>query len=773
MKEKCKEDFSMKQFLSLLLAVSLVLGCMVLSAAAQEAPFRFTRENFPRIDGSTSLVPLGQGIASVLLGESREEAADLIAFNRTTQSFRNLYWGDCDIVIAAEPKADVFDEMAKQGFPYQMETIAKEALVFVVNESNPVNSLTAQQLRGIYSGEITNWSQVGGEDLPIVAFQRNPTAGSQVMMEKLVMEDTPMMEAPSTQVPTEMEGLIEAVRGYDNSANAIGYTVFYYATDMQMATGLKILSVDGVLPEADSIRSGAYPYVNGYYCCISANEPEDSPARRLYRWLVSDAGQRLLNLEGYVAVSAPGEAETDGSDIHTDYSRYAPNGGTPAVFTRFDCAHDRLERSDRYGNLYPYKGGDLYATKGSFYGDYAPGMLLGLYNHQGQLVTDPVFTVCRMLRFEPSGGHGWFLALNPKEGCIASADGSFVSDYVYENAYTMGEYIYAVRSFNPLTYDLYDNRYQIVKTQDDFLLDGYPVNPQQIFPDWLIGQVVIPNGESYPFVLMDMEGNVLMKANYLQAYEDGSIEVQDDNWVTTVFDADLQPILFDGLQNPTWAYRVSPGFYEVSIDGENTIITDTQGNLFAWDVDFTYGTANGGFAVTQGKHVTFFDARGRVLLENVSNKWHYVCQNIFEESTDDGLILHKLPEDKTLFIPEGSGAWACGNAICVYFAGSDGSNQCCIVDTDLNLLPGVFPNLYSLQDNFTGTFYLCAADSYGFSGESRLIDAYSNQELFRANGQVAVQDGFFTVTDDWAFSCYNPQGNLIFCYPNYGLGSGD
>ena len=123
---------------ALVLAVLLAL----LPAAGAEGEFRFTRENFPKLDGSTSMVPLGNGIASVLLGEAREDAADLISFNRTTQSFRNLCSGDSDIVIAAEPKNEVFQEMAEKAFPYKMEQIATEALVFVVNENNPINSLT-------------------------------------------------------------------------------------------------------------------------------------------------------------------------------------------------------------------------------------------------------------------------------------------------------------------------------------------------------------------------------------------------------------------------------------------------------------------------------------------------------------------------------------------------------------------------------------------------------------------------------------------------------
>ena len=263
--------------------------------------FTFTRENFPRMDGSTSMVPLGEAVASVLLGESRDAVADLVQFNRTTQSFRNLMNGACDILIVGEPNAAVYDEMDEQGFKADIETIATDALVFVVNADNPVDNLTTEQVRKIYSGEITNWSEVGGKDAPIEAFQRNENAGSQALMIKLVMQDTPLMDAPEDYIVTSMGGLMEAVKSYDNSANALGYSVYYYANDMQMAQGLKILSIDGVAPSAETIRSGEYPHRNAYYCAVPADAAADAPNRILYEWLMTEEGQRLVAAEGYVS----------------------------------------------------------------------------------------------------------------------------------------------------------------------------------------------------------------------------------------------------------------------------------------------------------------------------------------------------------------------------------------------------------------------------------------------------------------------------------------
>ena len=296
-----------------LLALILLAGCGKAPDAPVPAPepqpeqFVFTRENFPRLNGSTSTVPLGQAIASVLLGESREEVSDLIQFSKTTQSYRDLMWGNADLLIAAEPAEVIWQEKAEQNFDWNMEPFAVDALVFVVNADNPVDSLTTEQVQKIYTGEITNWSEVGGDDLSIVPFQRNAEAGSQTAMLKLVMKDLPMMDAPADYVRGEMGDLIAAVAAYDGTPAAIGYTVYYYANDMKMADGLKILSIDGVEPCADTIRSGAYPFLNNYYVLTAAGLPEDDPAKILYDWILSEEGQKLVAHEGYVSVLDVGD----------------------------------------------------------------------------------------------------------------------------------------------------------------------------------------------------------------------------------------------------------------------------------------------------------------------------------------------------------------------------------------------------------------------------------------------------------------------------------
>ena len=122
-----------------------------------------------------------------------------------------------------------------------------------MNEDNPVQSLTRQQLRDIYAGKITNWKDVGGEDADIVAFQRREDSGSQTLFQKLLIQGGELMDAPTELAPALMGELVDDIAEYNNAANAIGFSVYYYISEMYSKPGLRLLAVDGVTPSADTI----------------------------------------------------------------------------------------------------------------------------------------------------------------------------------------------------------------------------------------------------------------------------------------------------------------------------------------------------------------------------------------------------------------------------------------------------------------------------------------------------------------------------------------
>ena len=243
----------MKRFLALLLALCLLGGF-----ALGECP-RFSLEEYPHVDGSTSMLPLSRALMMASTGVSAQEAELRISHSKTTLSFYALVSGEADLLLVARPAQEAFDYAEDMGVELEMRPIGVDALVFLTSDKNPVDSLTQQQAVGIYTGAITNWKEVGGADAEIVAYQRNETSGSQVMMENVVMDGEPMMDAPVEYRPSEMGALVDEVASYRNSADAIGYSVYYYVTEMYLREGVKLLAIDGVAPRTRPLPPGNTP----------------------------------------------------------------------------------------------------------------------------------------------------------------------------------------------------------------------------------------------------------------------------------------------------------------------------------------------------------------------------------------------------------------------------------------------------------------------------------------------------------------------------------
>ena len=286
----------MKHFFCALTALALMTGSLALA----ECP-RFSEAEYPIVDGSTATLPLSRALYSASTGADETTAELAVSHSKTTQAFYQLLYGSADLLLVYEPAPEALQAFEAEGVEYEMEPIGKDALVFLINSENPVESLTQDQLVGIYSGEITNWSEVGGEDKEIIAYTRNESSGSQVMMEALCMKDTPMAEGPQTYQISEMEGLIREVASYRNTADAIGYSVYYYARNMYTEEGVKLAAVDGAEPSNQTIADGSYPYTQDFYAVIRADAPEGSPQRQLFDWLVTDEGRQLITDAGYVA----------------------------------------------------------------------------------------------------------------------------------------------------------------------------------------------------------------------------------------------------------------------------------------------------------------------------------------------------------------------------------------------------------------------------------------------------------------------------------------
>ena len=368
---------------------------------AQTSPpvsLQLTRSEYPKVDGSTATIPLSVMLASAVTGMSQLEAEAFISHSRTTQSFYNLALGEADLLIVYEPPEFMFEDIESlynlKESDFIMTPIGRDALIFLVNEQNPVKSLTRDQIIDIYTGKITDWSELvpgntgafgGGGitgdssiagDSNIVAFQRNRTSGSQVMMENLVMNGIEMMDAPVELIPGDMEGLVEGIADYNNSGNAIGYSVYYYFNNMYNLQGVRALDAEGVPCANEAIRSGAYPFTQDFYAVIRRSEPAGSNARKLFNLLTGIEGAMLIEASGYVAVMDTGGLPPYVNNTQTDNGASREQGRRP-LFPSLPAVQDR--RAAR--NLFPISQGNK----------------TGFVDGDGEWVIKPVFDTYSIL----------------------------------------------------------------------------------------------------------------------------------------------------------------------------------------------------------------------------------------------------------------------------------------------------------------------------------------------------------------------------------------
>lgn len=288
----------MKKLIALFCALMLLCGC-----ALAECP-QMTAENYPRVDGSTATLPLSYALMQAATGVDAATAEAEIRHTKTTNSFYRLVYGECDLLIVYEPSQEAYDLAEEAGVALEIKPIGVDALVFLINDKNPVTSLTHEQLVSIYSGETTNWSEVGGAETEIIAYQRNASSGSQVMMEAQCMQGVAMTEPPKSLVAGEMGMLVDSIASYRNTADSIGYSVYYYVRNMYTQQGIRLLDVNGVAPTNETIASGEYPFTQQFYAVVRADAEADSNERMLFDWLTTDEGRQLIADAGYVPAQA-------------------------------------------------------------------------------------------------------------------------------------------------------------------------------------------------------------------------------------------------------------------------------------------------------------------------------------------------------------------------------------------------------------------------------------------------------------------------------------
>lgn len=312
-----------------------------------------SEENYPRTNGSTSAEPLGVWIACRVLGRrcdwpkwnfrerhlrfsrdnnesvnlfdlfgsSREKSHDVcVSHDGTHDGYVKLINGDADLIYECRrPSDDEKELMREKGVELDIRSIALDAFVFLRNSGNPVESLTLDQVREIFTPgkdsktKIWNWKQVGGLDEKIQQFTRNRNSGSQETMESLVMKGQSTVSG-GPMVGMTMGGPFNRLFG---DRAGIGYTFFYYHRYMAPSPRLpsagkrsrksenggstvKMFAIDGVAPTRESIWNNTYPLITEVYAVTRKDVAPESPIAKLRDWLTTEEGRKVIAETGYV-----------------------------------------------------------------------------------------------------------------------------------------------------------------------------------------------------------------------------------------------------------------------------------------------------------------------------------------------------------------------------------------------------------------------------------------------------------------------------------------
>ena len=262
-------------------------------------------DNLPMIDGATALYPAYSAfVEATYPADNYNHYTSIVQCNKTSGAFDRLVSGETDIIFIAKPSSEQSLAANKKGVKLILKPIGYEAFVFFVNSKNPVSNLSVDQIKSIYSGKITNWNKLGGNNKSIKAFQRVEGSGSQTALQD-IMKDAKLMKPVSEDVVADMGGIITVTADYRNFEDAIGFSFLYFTTEMFRNNQIKLLSIDGIEPNKANIMSKTYPFISEIYAVTTdkaLNTPRKNNIESFLNWVTSPQGQSLLEETGYVGI---------------------------------------------------------------------------------------------------------------------------------------------------------------------------------------------------------------------------------------------------------------------------------------------------------------------------------------------------------------------------------------------------------------------------------------------------------------------------------------
>jgi phosphate transport system substrate-binding protein len=287
-----------------LLRIGFILALVLLVACnSSSAPASATKSSaYIQNKGSDTLVNLALAWAEKYQADNPSISISVTGGGSGT-GIAALLNRTVDIANASRKiEAGEVTQAKAKGFEPVEFVVARDAIAVIVNPSNPVKQLTLQQLSDIYSGKYTNWSQVGGDDRPIVRLSREVNSGTHVYFRDTVIrlgdKKNKTLFATDTLLLPSSEGIVSELR---QNPNAIGYDgLGYVPTDLKVIAVAKTASGPYVLPSVKTTNDKTYPIARDLYM-YTAGQPTGA-VKTYLDWVMSPAAQTIVADLGFVPI---------------------------------------------------------------------------------------------------------------------------------------------------------------------------------------------------------------------------------------------------------------------------------------------------------------------------------------------------------------------------------------------------------------------------------------------------------------------------------------
>jgi len=228
-----------------------------------------------RLYATTPMIPLLQDVTAHSAQANPNYVFESLTGNYQTLFDKLLTEGDTYLLTNHLPD-DTADE------PVMAWPVGQDGIAVIVNPANDLDGVTTEQLRSIYLGHLSNWSDIGGADMPITVISREDGSGTRAEFERLVMGARQTTQ--SAQVAPSSAAIVESVARVQGG---IGYVSMSYLDE-----NVKALAIDGITPTLDNVYDNIYPLRSTMYV-IGVDEPEGE-YRNFISWIQSQEGQAVV-----------------------------------------------------------------------------------------------------------------------------------------------------------------------------------------------------------------------------------------------------------------------------------------------------------------------------------------------------------------------------------------------------------------------------------------------------------------------------------------------